>query len=56
MFELNAMSTSTHLNAYFLGSYSILFGMDSLYLHRTKLDYYDKPIECLNENGEQRVL
>ena len=27
-----------------------------LYLHRTKVDCYDKSIECLDDNGEQRTL
>ena len=30
--------------------------MDWLYLHRTKVDFYDKAIECLDDNGEQRIL
>jgi len=34
----------------------MLLGMDWLYLHRTKVDCYDKAIECLDENGEQRTL
>jgi len=34
----------------------MLLGMDWLYLHRTKLDCYDKSIECLDDNGELRVL
>ena len=39
-----------------LGSYSMLLGMDWLYLHRTKADFYDKTIECLDDNGEKRIL
>jgi len=27
-----------------------------LYLHRTKVDCYDKSIECVHDNGEPRVL
>lgn len=34
----------------------MLFGMDWLYLHKTKVDCYDKSIECVDENGEPRVL
>jgi len=37
-FELNGISTSTHLNVLPLQSYNILLGMDWLYLHRTKVD------------------
>lgn len=34
----------------------MLLGMDWLYLHRTKVDCYEKAIKCLDDNGEQRVL
>ena len=30
--------------------------MDWLYLHRTKVNCYDKAIECVDENGEPRAL
>jgi len=50
------MPISTHLNVLLLGSYNMLLGMDWLYLHRTKVDFYDKAIECLDENGEEIVL
>ena len=55
-FELNGMPTSEHLNVLLLGSYSMILGMDWLYLHMTKVDYYDKAIKFLDENGEQRIL
>ena len=55
-FELNGMSTSSHLNVLPLGSYSMLLGIDWLYLHRSKMDCYEKSIEFLDDNGEQRVL
>ena len=50
------MPTTVHLNELSLGSYSMLLGMDWLYLHRTKVDCYDKSIECVDDNGEPRVL
>jgi len=50
------MPTTTHLNVFPLGSYNMLLGMDWLYLHRTKADCYDKSIECVDDNGEPRVL
>lgn len=50
------MPTSSHLNVLSLGSYNMLLGMDWLYLHRTKVDFHEKYIECLYDNGEQRVL
>jgi len=34
----------------------MLLGMDWLYLHRTNVDFYDKAIKCLDENGEPRVV
>ena len=55
-FELNDMPTSTHINVLSLGSYSMLIGVDWLYLHKTKVDCYDKAIECLNDNGKKRIL
>eukprot|EP00253_Pinus_taeda_P022505 PITA_22505 len=50
------MPTSAHLNVLPLGSYNMFLGMDWLYLHRNKVDCYEKTIECLDDNGEQRVL
>ena len=55
-FDLNCMPTTTHLNVLPLGSYSIVFGMDWFYLHRTKVDCYYKAIEFLDDNGEHRIL
>jgi len=55
-FDLNCMPTTTHLNGLSLGSYNVLLGMGWLYLHRTKVGCYDKAIECVDENGEPRVL
>ena len=50
------MATAKNLNVLPLGSYNMLLGMDWLYLHRTKVDFYDKAIECVDDNGEPRVL
>ena len=50
------MSTLAHFNVPPLGSYSMLLGMERLYLHSTKVDSYDKAIEILDENEEQRVM
>ena len=55
-FDLNGMPTTTPLNVLSLGSYIMLLGMDWLYLHRNKVDCYDKGIECVDDNGEPRVL
>ena len=50
------MATSVHMNVLPLGSYSMFMGMDWLYLHRTKVDFYEKVIEYLDDNREQRIL
>ena len=44
------------MNVVPLGSYNILLGMDWLYLHRNMVDFYDQAIECVDEDGEPRVL
>ena len=55
-FQLNNMPTSVHLNVLPLGSCSMLFSMDWLYIHRTKIDFYDRGIECLDDDEERRIL
>ena len=39
-----------------LGSYDILIRMDWLEVHRVKLDYYNKTFECMDEEGNRRVV
>ena len=55
-FELNGMPTSTHLNLIPLGSYSMLLGMDSLFINMNKVDFYEKAIEFLDDDRERRIL
>ena len=55
-FELNGIPTSTRLNVLPSGSYSVLLCMDWLFIHRTKVDYYDKDIEFLDDDGERIIL
>ena len=50
------MPALAHLNLLPLGSYNMLLGMDWLYIHRTKLDFYDKAIKLLDDDGERRIL
>jgi len=50
------MPTSVHLNVLILGSYNMLLGMDWFYPHRSKLDCYENIIECLDDDGEKRIL
>jgi len=54
-FELNGMPTITHLNVLPLGLYNMILGMDWLYLHRTKVDCFDKAIECVDDSGEREL-
>lgn len=49
-FELNGMPALAHLNVLPLGSYSMLLGMDWIHLHRTKVDFFDKAIECVDDS------
>ena len=55
-FELNGMLTSPHLNVLPLGSYGIILGMHWLFTHKTKVDCYEKDIECLDDDGEKKIL
>jgi len=55
-FELNGMPTTKHLNVQSLGSYSMILGVDWLYLHKTKVDFCDKAIKCLDDNEENKIL
>ena len=55
-FELNGIPIVEHLNVLPFGSYSMFLGMDWMYLHRTKVDCYDKDIESLDDNGENIIL
>ena len=44
------------LNVLPLGSYDILIVMDWLEVHRVKLDCYSKKFECIDEEGNPRVV
>ena len=50
------MLTATHLNILPLGSHNMLLGMDWLYLNKTKVDCYEKDIDCVDDNAEPRFL
>lgn len=50
--ELNGMATTVNLNILPLDSYDIVIGMDKLAIHRTKVDCYNKLLECLDDEGE----
>lgn len=50
------MHTTTNLNLSPLGSYNMLLGMHWLFIHRTKVEFYEKVIECLDGYGEKEVF
>ena len=50
------MPTTSHLNIFPLGSYNMLLVMDWLYLHNTKVDFFGKAIEFLDDIWEPRIL
>lgn len=55
-FDLNGMLTSPHLNVLPLGLYSILLGMDWLFIHEIKVECYDREIEFLDDVREKKIL
>jgi len=50
------MPIITYLNVLPLGSYNMILGMGWLYLHRTKVYFYDKAIEHLDDNGKKIIF
>jgi hypothetical protein len=46
-------STKVYVNIIPLGSYDFLIGMYRLEKHHVVLDYYNKKITCLDEEGKQ---
>ena len=53
---INGLATCVDLNVLSLGSYDVLIGMDWLEAHRVKLDCYNKDFECLDEEGNSRMV
>ena len=53
---MDGLVTYADLNVLPLGSYDILIGMGWLEAHRVKLDYYNKTFECIDEEGNPRVV
>ena len=54
--ELSDMSTTTSLNLLHLRLYEVLFSMDQLEAYITKVDCYNKSLECLCDKGEEMTL
>ena len=53
---MDGLVTYVDLNVLPLGSYDILIGMDWLEAHRINLDCYNKTFECIDEEGNPRVV
>jgi hypothetical protein len=53
---MDGLPTQATLNILPLGSYDLLIGMDWLAAYKTKLDYYHKTLECVNEEGRNITL
>ena len=53
---MNGLETYVDMNVLPLGSYDILIGMDWLEAHRVNIHCYSKTFECLDEEGNLRVV
>ena len=53
---MHGLVTFGDLNVLPLGSYDSLIGMDWLEAHRVKLDCYNKTFECMDEEGNPKVV
>ena len=52
---MDGLLTYANLNILPLGSYDLI-GMDWLEVHKVKLDCYKKTFECMDEEGNPRVV
>ena len=55
-FVMDALVTCVDLNVLPLGSYDVLIGMDWLEAHIVNLECYNNTFECLDEEGNLRVV
>ena len=53
---MDGLFTCEKLNIFLLDSYDILIGMDWLEAHKVKIDCYNKTFECMDEEGNPRVV
>ena len=53
---IDGLVTYANLNVLPLGSYDILIGMDWLEAHRENIECYNKNFECLDEEGNLRLV
>jgi len=55
-FEMSGLCTQETLNILPLWSYDVLLGMDWLYSHKEKLNFYEKKLECKDEEGNANFV
>ena len=53
---MDGLVTYIDMNVLPLGSYDVLIGMDWLEAHREKIYCYNKTFECLDDEGNIRVV
>ena len=53
--ELDGVPTIMNLNILMFGSYDVFIGIDSIASHRTKLDYCNRSLKCIDDEGEGSV-
>ena len=53
---MDGLSTYVNFNFLPLGSYDIVIGMDWLEAHRVTLNCYNKNFECMDEEGNPKVV
>jgi predicted aspartyl protease len=51
--DMNGLNMKVYVNIIPLGSYDCLIGMDCLEKHHVVLNFYNKTITCLDEEGQQ---
>ena len=53
---MNGLVTCVDMNVLPLGSDDVLIGMDWLEAHRVNIDYYNNIFECIDKEGNPRVV
>ena len=54
--DMDGLFTYANMNILPLSSYDILIGMDWLEAHKVNIDCYNMTFECMDEEGNTRVL
>lgn len=56
LIELNGLLTKENFNILPLGSYDVFIKMDQLERHQAKLNYYNKSLDCINDEGQNQLV